>query len=136
MLNITSGGTVETLLADGESEVVRRVMQIKTTSGATSDVDIDTIVRKDDGRTVAFAGIIRLRPTQPSSVDLTPLIRHVFELRRSLAILTDAGQVLIDMANDVTGELVIKAGTSIKHQAERLVVIVDELDADRKMLSS
>lgn len=134
-----AGGSIQMLFAETQGDIGHRSLNIKNARGAKAEVEITTIVRRSSGRLFGFAGIIDSADSQyggKAKVDLTPLIRHIHELRRALTILIDGGQVLIDRADEMNTERIAKAGSSIKHQAERIVVIVDELDADRKAISS
>jgi len=128
-----AAGSVSGLLAEPRDDRATVELSIRRGHDAVPVV-VDTVVRrKPDGSIAGFGGLVR-ELDKPASVDLTPIIRHVHELRRAVQALIDAGAFLVEHTADMTPVQVTQAGDSIRHQAERLLLIVDELDTDRQMI--
>ena len=127
-------GSLSTLLSETPDGVSQASIVAKGVDGGHVTFDIDTVVRRKDDIVVGFAGLVRQAGPIGVTVDLTPLVRHIFELRRSIEILTDAGEFINRKASLMSVDQITEAGESVSKQAQRLMVIVDELDADRRSI--
>lgn len=127
-------GAKFTLLDEPTDDVAQTSLLAIGPEGSPVTFDIDMVVRRVDGVVVGFAGLVRQAGPVGVSVDLTPLVRHIYELRRSIEILNDAGEFIHRNAELMTPDQINEAGESVSRQAQRLMVIVDELDADRRAI--
>jgi PAS domain S-box-containing protein len=127
-------GSLGPLLSEPPDDVLQHSIVATGSDGSAKTFDIDTAVRRIDGVVVGFAGVVRQAGPIGVPVDLTPLVRHIHELRRSIEILSDAGEFVHRNAPMMSEDQIIEAGDSITRQAQRLMLIVDELDADRRSL--
>jgi hypothetical protein len=126
-------GSVQQLLSE-PAEGVGQVNLLIPSGNGEQEIDVDTVVRRIDTDVVGFAGIARHVVVAPG-VDLSPLARHIYELRRSIEILEEGGEFMIDHADDMTSEQVKQVGDSVRRQGERLLTVVNELDDERNALS-
>lgn len=129
-------GSVEGLLAEPEDGVSRFELTLVQPGGPV-EVVVDAVVRRDDGGGIAgFAGIVRRREPvrEAPPVDLTPLIRHIHELRRSVEQLQKTGTIFMEQGASMIPAHVVRGGESVRRQADRLMTIIDELDADRQAI--
>jgi PAS domain S-box-containing protein len=127
-------GSLSPLLSEPPDDVMQHSIVAKGSDGHAVTFDIDTAVRRIDGVIVGFAGVVRPSGPLGTPVDLTPLVRHIHELRRSIEILEDAGEFIHRNAPVMSQDQITDAGESMAKQAQRLMLIVDELDADRRAL--
>lgn len=135
VLKPVSGG-IEILLSEPEDDIAQTTLTVVGPDGGPLTLDVDMVVRREDERIAGFAGVVRLSaPVGAAGVDLTPLVRHIHELRRSIEILNEAGDFVHQNASLMTIDQITEAGESIARQAERLLLVVDELEADRRAIS-
>jgi PAS domain S-box-containing protein len=128
-------GSLSPLLSEPPDDVLQHTLIARGADGSATTFDVDTAVRRVDGEIVGFAGVVReAGPIGVSEVDLTPLVRHIHELRRSLEILEDAGEFVHRNSSVMTQDQIAEAGESVAKQAQRLMLIIEELDADRRAL--
>jgi PAS domain S-box-containing protein len=130
-----TNGNIAALLSEPPDDIAQSSIVVSNADGEPLTLDVDMVVRRSDqGDIVGFAGLMRQAGAIGVAVDLTPLIRHIHELRRSVEILEDAGEFLGRNASVMTPDQVTQAGQSVARQAERLMIIIDELDADRRAI--
>jgi PAS domain S-box-containing protein len=127
-------GSLAPLLSEPPDDVMQHSIVAKGAEGRAIMFDVDTAVRRVDGVVVGFAGVVRPSGPLGTPVDLTPLVRHIHELRRSIEILDDAGEFIHRNGSVMSPDQVAEAGESIAKQAQRLMLIVAELDDDRRAL--
>lgn len=129
---IGGSGNVAALLAEPPDDFSQVTFTIEGPGGNHAVLEIDTAVRRSEGVAVGFGGIVR--HVKPDSVagDTSGMVRHIHELRRSIVILGEAGDFLARHASQMGVDQVQQAGESVRRQAARLELILDELDEDRK----
>jgi PAS domain-containing protein len=127
-------GSLSVLLSEPPDDIMQTSLTLIGTEGTPVAFDIDMAVRRVENEVVGFAGLVRQAGPVGVSVDLSPLARHIHELRRSIEILEDAGEFIHNHSEQMTPDQFADAGQNVSRQAQRLMLIVDELDADRRAL--
>lgn len=127
-------GSLAPLLSEPLDDISQASLLAVGADGVPQMFDIDMAVRRIDGVVVGFAGVVRVTGQVGMSVDLTPLVRHIHELRRSIEILDDAGEFIHRNGGAMAQDQFSEAGENVSRQAKRLMLIVDELDADRRSI--
>ncbi len=125
------GASVGALIAEPANDIGQVRLKVSTGLGDVP-LDIDTVVRRDREAIVGFAGVVRAVPLTEKPIGAESMVRHIYELRRSLEILTEAGSVLERHSDKIGPAQVKQAGVSVRQQGDRLMTIVDELDNDRR----
>lgn len=126
--------SLSVLLSEPPDDIIQTSLTLIGVEGTPVGFDIDMAVRRIDNQVVGFAGLVRQAGPVGVSVDLSPLARHIHELRRSIEILEDAGEFIHNHSEQMTPDQFADAGQNVSRQAQRLMLIVDELDADRRAL--
>ena len=134
---IEGAATVASLLSEPDNGIGQTSFAVPGPDGQAVTLQIDTVVRRVNSDALGFAGIVRrVTPAAEDQEDTSWMARHVYELKRSLEILGEAGGFLMRHAADMSDEQVAQAGESIQRQSERLERIVDEMDEERKTLAA
>jgi len=100
--------------------------------GSPIDIEVEVAVRRTDDVVVGFGGVVRIADAGALGKATSPLVRHIEELRRSVGILVDAGQYLAERGPTMVPEQLSQAGESVRRQAERLLLVIGELDAESR----
>jgi PAS domain S-box-containing protein len=130
----TPDGSLSSLLSEPPDDVMQTNIAAIGAEGRPVFFAIDTAVRRVDEEIVGFAGVVRAAGPIGVSVDLSPLVRHIYELRRSIEILDDAGEFIHKHSEAMSQDQTAEAGENVSRQAKRMMLVVDELDADRRAI--
>lgn len=134
--SIDNSGAVAALFSESTHRQQQVTLQVSGPGGQPVALLIDTVVRHGDDGVEGFIGVVRVQDPSTSKADFEPMIKRLTELRRALDVLADGGTFLTNHASELNSDQVAHGGASITRQVERLRVVVEQLETDRRAIEA